>query len=341
MERGAVYVLVNSSYPGMAKVGRTTRPACERVAELSGATGVPTPFVLAFEQDFADCARGERAVHADLDRLGWRIQPNREFFRGDTSDIIRIVQAHAAAEAGASPGVPGAAPDVVRSRRARAARLLAEGDRHLHGTGETLQDTAEAARLYQAAATAGSLVAIERLAMLFADHQTDRLAGRRRALRLLKLGVTAGNYYCLAAMGAVYARDYHIANFVKSWRQFFTARAAARGLEAERELDRDPRRFARACRTYVTLCLDLGMEPQHSDAMTDEADAIQCTILEDMEHAGDDPEARYRLARVLRWSYEHLAQAAAPDCAADQGMAAEPARRRLWRARPALAAPAG
>jgi hypothetical protein len=337
MERGAVYVLVNSSYPGLAKVGRTTRPASERVAELSGATGVPTPFVLAFEQDFADCARGERAVHADLDRLGWRIQPNREFFRGDTSDIIRIIQAHAAAEAGGTPGVPGAAPDVVRSRRDRAARLLAEGDCHLHGTGETLQDTAEAARLYQAAATAGSLVAIERLAMLYADHQTDRLAGRRRALRLLKLGVAAGNYYCLAAMGAIYARDYHIANFVKSWRQFFAARAAARCEEAEVE----PGRFARACRTYITLCLDLGMEPQHSGVMADEADAIQLTLLDDMRQAGEDPEARYRLARVLRWSYEHLGPAAAPGCAVDQRMPAQPARRGLWRARAALAVSAG
>ena len=35
MEPGWGYVLVNSSMPGLAKVGRTTRSPAERVAELS------------------------------------------------------------------------------------------------------------------------------------------------------------------------------------------------------------------------------------------------------------------------------------------------------------------
>jgi hypothetical protein len=83
------------------------------------------------------------------------------------------------------------------------------------------------------------------------------------------------------------------------------------------------------------------MEPQHSSVMADEADAIQLTLLDDMRQAGEDPEARYRLARVLRWSYEHLGPAAAPGCAVDQRMPAQPARRGLWRARAALAVSAG
>jgi hypothetical protein len=62
MEQGWIYVLVNSSTPGMAKVGRTTRLPRDRAAELSAATGVPTPFVVAFDQPFIDCCEAERLV---------------------------------------------------------------------------------------------------------------------------------------------------------------------------------------------------------------------------------------------------------------------------------------
>jgi hypothetical protein len=64
MEQGWIYVLVNSSLPGLVKVGRTSRSTQERVAELSAATGVPTPFVLAFDQEFEDCVAAEQSVHA-------------------------------------------------------------------------------------------------------------------------------------------------------------------------------------------------------------------------------------------------------------------------------------
>jgi len=327
---------LNASYPGLAKVGRTTRPAIERVAELSAATGVPTPFVLAFEQAFQDCVRGERAVHADLDRLGWRTAPNREFFRAAPSDIIRIVQAHAAAEAAGD----GASPELVALRTTQAARLLAQAEASCHGLGDTLQDRAEASRLYRAAAAAGSLVAVERLAMLYAACHVDPKAGRRRAMRLLKLGAHAGNYFCLASMAALFAKDPHGPNFIKAWDQFFRARAASRCEEAEAE----PGRFVAACRSYITLCLEMGIEPQHAAEMKDEAQAIQLSLLDALKTAdvpGDSPEsgadARYRLARALRWSYETLrvagAEGGVPDVEASPGWAVgprAPRRRPRW-----------
>jgi hypothetical protein len=297
--------MVNSSILGMAKVGRTTRPIAERLTELSAATGVPTPFVLAFEQEFADCALAEKAVHAELDRLGWRIMPNREFFRGSPGDIIRIIQAYAASDGG---GAAGAAPDRSRpaaSRAEQAARLLARADSHLHGSGDTLQDTVEAARLYQAAASAGSLVAFERLAGLYARHPGGS-GGRRRAIRLLKQGVQAGNCYCLAAMAALYAQEWHIANFIKAWDQFFAGRAALNCGNAAAETAR----FVKACLDYIGLCLDLGLEPRNLGAMAGEAETILLSLLEAIESASDAPDRRYRFARMLRWAYQTLLPAA-------------------------------
>ncbi len=324
MEPGSVYVLVNSSYPGLIKVGFTTRPVPERVAELSGATGVPTPFVLAYDQAFADGARAERAVHDELERLGLRINSHREFFRGTPTDAIHIIQAHAAAAA--------RKPQVTASRATTAARLLAEAERHRHGLGDTLQDTAEAARLYHAAANAGSLVALERLAMLHAYQRTDRKAGRRRALRLLKQGAAAGNYYCLAGMAEVFAQEQHVANFIKAWAQFFAARASQRCEEAEAQAGR----FAQACRAYIGLCLDAGLLPQHVADMESAAEAIQLSLIDQLEQTDPDTDARFRLARMLRWAYENLSHGSSvPE------PAAEPRRRRFWWERPALAMTAG
>ena len=288
--------MVNSTIPGLAKVGRTTRPPAERAAELSAASGVATPFVLAFEQEFADCVWAERQVHGELDRLGLRVVPNREFFRGSPGDIIRIIQAHAS-----HPGAPPATAEAQLSRVTLRIRLLAEAGRHLHGTGETLQDVTEAARLYEAAANAGSTVALERLAILCLKGAQTARGGRRRAMRLLKQGAAAGNYYCMAEMASLFAAEGHAANFRKAWDQLFERRAQVRCDEAE-----TPGRFALACRSYIAGCFDLGLEPKHHRAMATEAKSITMGLVTAVESAGHDTDLRYRLAQMLRWSYEIL-----------------------------------
>ena len=47
-DKGYVYVLVNPSMEGYVKIGKTKRKPEVRVQELSQATGVPTPFILAY-----------------------------------------------------------------------------------------------------------------------------------------------------------------------------------------------------------------------------------------------------------------------------------------------------
>ncbi len=91
MAAGYIYVLANSSMPGLLKVGKTTRLPSERVAELSGATGVPVPFIVAFEQFFSDCGLAEDYVHLELERRGFREASNREFFRASANEVIRII----------------------------------------------------------------------------------------------------------------------------------------------------------------------------------------------------------------------------------------------------------
>lgn len=91
-ERGGyLYVLMNPAMPGLIKIGRTSRPAAARVAELSGATGVPVPFVLLYDVYVPDAIVGERLVHSMLQDRGARVADNREFFEVTGSDAVEIL----------------------------------------------------------------------------------------------------------------------------------------------------------------------------------------------------------------------------------------------------------
>lgn len=88
---GHVYALINYSMPGLVKVGLTTRSVEERVGELSRSSGIPTPFVVAFDIFLPDVAEGERLVHAALEERGYRVRDEREFFEAPLRDIIGIM----------------------------------------------------------------------------------------------------------------------------------------------------------------------------------------------------------------------------------------------------------
>lgn len=85
---GFVYALINPSMEGLVKVGKTNREPKGRANELSGATGVPTPFVLAYSAPFGNCAEAEKMVHTLLETKCERVSDNREFFKTDLNIVI-------------------------------------------------------------------------------------------------------------------------------------------------------------------------------------------------------------------------------------------------------------
>jgi len=304
MEQGWVYMLLNSSTPGLAKVGCTTRPPAERAAELSAATGVAAPFVVAFEQAFADCHAAERLVHAELDRRGLRLMPNREFFHGTPSDIVRVILD--TADTRQPP--PCQRPDLS------AERLLAAGDTALYGRGDSLQDTGEAARCYKLAAARGSLIAFERLGRIYMQNYLEARdrAGRRRTLSVLKEGAKRGNYYCYCEMATLFAAERHLANFAKSWSLFFARRADS----TRDELEADSARYPAACCVYIAELMDLRLQPSHLAELRAQVEAILSALLAELDLVRDNPAARQRLTSVMRWAYEELLDPPAPQPAA-------------------------
>ncbi len=222
MAKGYVYVLVNSSMPGLVKVGKTTRLPSERGQELSRATGVATPFVVAFEELCSDCDAIEFAVHAELEARGFRQATNREFFRAPPSDVIRIVlnvvekaksslsEEYVGNENGSSPS--------------SWADLMAEADALYEGDGDNLQDVSEAIRVYKLAAKMGSPEACRSLGSIYffgAEVHEDH----REALEWFKEGAKRGGFDCYLWMARIFCRQQHFENALKSFRKFFDERA--------------------------------------------------------------------------------------------------------------------
>jgi DNA-directed RNA polymerase subunit RPC12/RpoP len=88
---GYVYALLNSTMPGLVKIGKTEREPEERAKELSNATGIATPFVVAYAERFNDCAAAEDYVHALLEQKGFRVAQNREFFCAPVKAVIQAI----------------------------------------------------------------------------------------------------------------------------------------------------------------------------------------------------------------------------------------------------------
>lgn len=87
-----VYVLVNKSMPGICKIGMTTTSVRQRVEEINSATGVITPWIPVYRYECINSLTLEQAVHLELQRLGYRVNPRREGFEISSNEAIRIIE---------------------------------------------------------------------------------------------------------------------------------------------------------------------------------------------------------------------------------------------------------
>jgi hypothetical protein len=263
MTAGYLYVLVNSSMPGLVKVGKTTRLPSDRASELSGVTGVATPFIIAFEQHFSNCDEAESYVHTVLQRAGYREAINREFFRAAPNDVIRVIM-----------GAPGLSdspdqsstddfdlisqPDPTDDLKLDAwapqpkpwSGVLEEADNHYYGLANYIVDYDEALKLYKDAARLGSLLAYERIGVM---HYSGEGVPKdmQKALSFFKEGAKRGNYYCHREMALLFSENIQTDNALKCWNNFFIKRSD--GLTDE--IEEASNKFPHSCGQYVEFCL--------------------------------------------------------------------------------------
>jgi hypothetical protein len=90
--KGYIYILINTSYPGLLKIGKSQRSPDIRANELSIATGVPNSFHVAYYLIVNDIDTAELEIHRHL--VQYRESKNREFFRiplNQSIDLIRKI----------------------------------------------------------------------------------------------------------------------------------------------------------------------------------------------------------------------------------------------------------
>lgn len=220
--------------PGLVKVGKTTRQPAERASELSGVTGVATPFIVVYEDFFNDCDAAEAFVHTKLASSGLRLSENREFFRASVSDVIKIV---AAIHPGLSTSSPTSnrtddllTPDdsefagftIEEKRKAEPwEEVLDEADKHYFGLQGYIEDHVEALRLYRDAARLGSPMAFERIGDIYRYAKSVR-EDAQKALDFYKEGAKRGNYFCFAGMAVIFIQNGHLENARKALRKMLT-----------------------------------------------------------------------------------------------------------------------
>ena len=210
---GYVYILINPSLNGVVKIGKTQNNPDERAKELSSATGVPTPFFVAYSSYFKDCSAVEIFVHTRLESN--RLAGNREFFRVSVQKAIEIVR-----EAEATFGI---VPEPTTSKNLIAMEtstkplapwkvVFRAANAYFYGTGDTIQDQSEALQLYQKAAKLGSSSAYWIIGDMY-------LLGKgctqdiQKARNIFLEGTKAGNDLCWTGLANVYWRDNHFDNW--------------------------------------------------------------------------------------------------------------------------------
>lgn len=88
---GYVYALINPSMDGLVKIGKTSKAPKERAKELSSATGVATPFIVAYYRKFKNYDNAEKALHNYFEAKGVRYNSTREFFEIEINEAIDAI----------------------------------------------------------------------------------------------------------------------------------------------------------------------------------------------------------------------------------------------------------
>ena len=199
-----IYILVNPSLRGLLKIGKTTRTPDERAAELSASSNMPTPFMVAYEEEVPDCSVAERLVHQKLAEDGYRVNDSREFFTvplkiaiytvSTVAEQLREVQAQGIEQP----------YEAFSTEDSSAEYHFLAGMDAMGGTANTLQDFSAARKHFETAIALGSIKAHYFLAHLYTlGNGVPQSADS--ALKILKAGGDKGDMECYKAMWDIYA----------------------------------------------------------------------------------------------------------------------------------------
>jgi len=215
---GFIYILTNPSLAGIVKIGKTTRTPVDRVAELSSATGVPTPFQLVYFAEFEDCDAAERALHALFTERNARVADNREFFRiAPHEAITAMIQMSTQVTRSISPDDQ---TDSSAEPPSLVSGLIADAKAYLTGAGGRYRDVPKAISIFRNAADLASAEACFYLGMIY--RNCDEAFDLQKAKIILQKGAEFGSIECNAELASTFLDLGEKPNAEKAWIRYFS-----------------------------------------------------------------------------------------------------------------------
>jgi T5orf172 domain len=170
MAAGYIYVLANSSLPGLVNVGMSTTPPPEGTNKFSAETGLVTPFRVVFEDHFDDGRAAEAVIHSTLASRNLRVPNTKQFFRASVSEVLNTIASVSPPLRRKSPG-SNADDNFLDVETDELGGYSLEGD-HIR------KDTRTALNYYKNGAKRGYNVCYAEMAKLFIDHRHTENARR-------------------------------------------------------------------------------------------------------------------------------------------------------------------
>lgn len=206
-DKGYIYALINSSMPGLVKIGKTRKDPAKRAKELSRPTGVATPFQIAYKAFFNDITKAEKFIHTKLESKGYRVSNNREFFNAELTTIINIIIMTKQEFSKNYDGVENKFD--LSSESEQSDELFKKGYSYYLGDEDTIQDLGKALKLFKQASKLGSLEAFQLLGSMYSEGYGVN-KNFQKALDFYKEGGKRGNYLCYYELAICFMERYSI-----------------------------------------------------------------------------------------------------------------------------------
>lgn len=87
-----IYILTNTTMPGLVKIGFTKNKPSDRVKQINSATGVAQDFTVEYQYPCFNAHDLENEIHTYLDSSGFRVNKKKEFFNISVSEAISVVE---------------------------------------------------------------------------------------------------------------------------------------------------------------------------------------------------------------------------------------------------------
>jgi len=224
-QSGYIYILINPTLNGLVKIGKTSKTPEERAKELSSATGVPTSFMVAYDEYFEDIDLAENQVHEVLKDMGHHVFPNKEFFDIPLKEAISVVKntrENFKSNLNKNSELLDSWEDNCDNDENKSPYFdfLKEAKNYLFGLGDYIRDTEKAVEFFDKAAKLGSGEAYYQLGYI-ANFGIDVKINKRLALKFLEKGVENNYLKCYLLMAEIYSDLLQLDNSEKCINNYF------------------------------------------------------------------------------------------------------------------------